>query len=682
MLSTVMKWMRSEEKSKGVLNCRELLQKSVAGTEIPASKMPPSILFNYPAYAGIVLVCLENLAGEEEAAKIIRKAAGAAQTLAAFTGLDGRSVNILVRFTLPGGELPQNPAEIEKFHAHAFRQAGNYFRMQVGGCGDVRIRGCEDERHNVLIPTSSHPHIITSCHLSFDSSLYYNAEAVAVVLEQPLQMPKEETWEETKERDMDPLERMLPGYERNRRISLMYETSLHEAIMHFGRFADRDDKAFLVRLAENCCRSGVPEEDAVKWSTFHSNLAEHETEFRITIRNVYEMMDGKFGKKPCISSAQQLALQLEEFMHRRYELRRNEVKKEVEFRERSAYDYTFRPVTDEVLNSFSLQAHKEGLNFWDRDIKRYVYSDHIPVYNPIVSYLDHLPAWDGEDHIRQLARTVPTDNEKWPDFFYIWFLGMVAQWKQMNNMYASSVLPLLTGPQGCGKSTWCRRLMPKALADYYTDSLDFGSKRDAEATLSRFALICLDEFDSISEHQQPFLKHLLQKPLVNARRAYKSSIRALERYGVFIATSNNMDLLTDPTGNRRYLCIRITGQIDMTTVIDLDQAYAQAVEALRNGERYWFSKEDEQEIALENMMFEQVPIEEQLFETFYAPVAANDDSTGEWLLAIEIITRLQEKSKFKFRQVHVRHFGRLLSKNNIPMKRTNRGNCYHVKEVS
>ena len=116
---------------------------------------------------------------------------------------------------------------------------------------------------------------------------------------------------------------------------------------------------------------------------------------------------------------------------------------------------------------------------------------------------------------------------------------------QARALHANSSLPLLVGPQGCGKSTWCRNLLPPSLRMYYTDSIDFSNKRDAELMLTRFALINIDEFDSVSSAYQSFLKNVLQKPVVNARQPYKRSIQALHRYASFIATCNNYDLLTD-----------------------------------------------------------------------------------------------------------------------------------------
>jgi predicted P-loop ATPase len=68
----------------------------------------------------------------------------------------------------------------------------------------------------------------------------------------------------------------------------------------------------------------------------------------------------------------------------------------------------------------------------------------------------------------------------------------------------------------------------------------------------------------------------------------------LQRYASFIGTSNQKDLLTDPSGSRRFICIEVTGNIDTTQPIDYEQLYAQAIHEIYHGERYWFDSEDEQ----------------------------------------------------------------------------------------
>ena len=301
------------------------------------------------------------------------------------------------------------------------------------------------------------------------------------------------------------------------------------------------------------------------------------------------------------------------------------------------------------------------------------------MYNPLEDFLFNLPEWDGRDRIRPLAQTVPCDNPHWPELFHRWFLNMVAHWRGMDKRYANSVSPLLVGAQGTRKSTFCRSIMPPSECSYYTDSLDFSRKKDVELSLNRFALINIDEFDQVSATQQGFLKHILQKPVVNTRRPNASAVEELRRYASFIATSNHRDLLTDTSGSRRFIGIYMTGGIDVSRPIDYEQLYAQAMALLRSNERYWFDEKEEAIMTEANREFEQSPAIEQLFQVYYR--VAEEEEEGEWLLAADILQRIQKASKMKISSGQVNYFGRILQKLGVKSFRKTRGVYYHVVAV-
>ena len=106
---------------------------------------------------------------------------------------------------------------------------------------------------------------------------------------------------------------------------------------------------------------------------------------------------------------------------------------------------------------------------------------------------------------------------------------MVAHWQGRDKQHGNSLSPLLVGGQGCGKSTFCFNLLPPDLNKYYTDSIDFSKKRDAELYLTRFGLINIDEFDQVSARHQGFLKHLLQKPVVNVRKPHATQMESVQQ---------------------------------------------------------------------------------------------------------------------------------------------------------
>ena len=490
-------------------------------------------------------------------------------------------------------------------------------------------------------------------------------------------MPGETTYREQVQTEASPLQRLAPGYESHEALSVLFEAAFARALEEQEEFLpDGDIHSLLVALAGHCFRAGIPEEDTVRWSRAHYHLPKDDFLIRETVKNVYRSGRG-FADKSSLLPEQIFVMQMDEFMKRRYEFRFNQLTTQVECRERNTFNFYFHPVDKRQMASITMNAQYEGLKLWDKDVVRYLNSDHVPVYQPAEEFLYDLPHWDGKDHIGDLAKRVPCDNPHWPHLFRRWFLSMVAHWRgMMRKNYANSTSPILVGPQAYRKSTFCRLILPPCLQAYYTDSIDFSRKRDAELYLNRFLLINMDEFDQISIAQQPFLKHILQKPVVNTRRPNASAVEELRRYASFIGTSNHKDLLTDTSGSRRYIAVEVTGVIDVVRPIDYEQLYAQAMAALYKNERYWFDERDEAIMTEANQEFEQSPAIEQLFQVYYR--AAGKEEEGEWLLAADILQRIQKAAKMKFSFGQATHFGRILRRLGVESFRKTHGVYYHV----
>ena len=252
---------------------------------------------------------------------------------------------------------------------------------------------------------------------------------------------------------------------------------------------------------------------------------------------------------------------------------------------------------------------------------------------------------------------------------------MVAHWLQMDREHANSTSPLLVGPQGCRKSTFCQGLLPPELRPYFVDGIDLGSRKDAEMALSRFALINLDEFDSIPASRQPYLKNLLQKAKVTLRKPYGESIEEMRRFASFIATSNTFALLTDTTGSRRFIGVEVKGMIRIEP-IDYPQLYAQAVGALREGERYWFTPEEEVLLNRNNRMFEKRPLLEELFLHYFR--IPEEEEGCEPLSAPEILMTISKQSKIDLTETKLRLFGQLMQKYNVRKKMKKDRKYYYV----
>ena len=620
------------------------------------------------AYNGIIQIEVNHLANLMEVNRVKQEAEELSQTYLAFMGSSGHSVKIWVRFTRPDKSLPKNREEAEIFQAHAYRKAVSLYQPILSYSIELK-----------------NPALEQFCRQTYDPELYYNPDSTIMYMRQPMEMPSETTYQEAVQAETSPFKRLIPGYDSLETLSALFEVALNKACQSLSELqpgiyprSDEDLKPLLVQLAENCFQAGIPEEETARWAIAHLYRQKKEFLIRQTVQSVYTIAKG-FGKKSPLSAEQELELRTEEFMQRRYEFRYNTMTTVTEYRERNTFCFYFRPLNSRVRNSIAMNARLEGLSLWDRDVVRYLDSDRIPIFNPIEDFLFGLDVrWDGHDRIRELAARGPCNNRHWADLFYRWFLNMVAHWRQTDRKYANCTVPLLVGPQAYRKSTFCRSLLPPELQAYYTDRIDFSNKRDAEISLNRFALINMDEFDQNRVNQQAFLKHILQKPIVNVRRPHGTATQEMRRYASFIGTSNHKDLLTDTSGSRRYIVVDVTGPIDCSP-IDYEQLYAQAMHDLYKGERYWFDPEDEKVMNESNQEFQVMPIAEQLFHEYFR--AATEGEECEQFLAIEILEQVQHDSKIRVSDCNIIQFGRILQKNRVPSVHTKRGNVYRVVRI-
>lgn len=279
-----------------------------------------------------------------------------------------------------------------------------------------------------------------------------------------------------------------------------------------------------------------------------------------------------------------------------------------------------------------------------QNIEEYINSSATPKYNPIVDYLDNLPAWDGQNHMAALFSRIPGINTEQLAWCCTWFRSAVAHWMQKDTIHGNETVPLLIGAQGCGKSTFANRLLPEHLRCYFISRMNFGNKFDRDMALSSNLIVNLDEFDRFGPTQQAHLKQALSEAKVNGRPIFGKSQEDRPRYASFIATTNCEKPLTDPTGSRRFICLRIpNGQfIDNLTDINYEQLFAQAVNEVNSNIPYWFNNADVERIQLSNIQFfHSDDLEEMLKGCYRFP---EENETVKWVAGSVIYETL--KSRF------------------------------------
>lgn len=365
-----------------------------------------------------------------------------------------------------------------------------------------------------------------------------------------------------------------------------------------------------------------------------------------------------------INERQRIVEGVRRFFNENYELRYNVLKQTEEFRRKEPSIARQEPLisreeplisreapliqagaawqqlTDREFRKMAIEQMEKVGVAWSIDVELYVRSALIPDYSPVLDYLGRCGSWDGKtDHIRDLARRVPTSFDRWPDYFHSWVLAMVAQWLNLSSEFGNAVVPMLIGAQGTHKSTFCRLLLPPSLREYYIDDIKLDNAEQVERMLSRMLLVNIDEYNAKTDREQAKIKRVLTEKNVQTRKMRSDQYVLLPRMASFIATTNDMEPLYDPTGSRRYLCCEVTGIIDTDTPINHRAIYAQALTELRGGRQWYFSKNEEADIERHNQNYRRQSTPETVLLSYFEPAERRKD---HFMLAVDIQKELRQ----------------------------------------
>lgn len=616
----------------------------------------------------LVLLSLENLRDLATVQEYKRLATQQPYTLLCFIGHDGHSLHIVCPYSVTENSSQSNhKAQSFMLNAqsliNAFRKLHYIYSSQLG---------------TPLVETE--PTFSSCCMTSYDPQPFYNPSAIAVtVSNEPEELPEFRPMLETISDYNYPEE--IPGLtvhdSRMRRFHdcLNVAIEAHRDIWEDNMFTD----AVLEQLADGCRQMGLPQAWCARMCTFIpllgglKNQETIETVFKTAyLRETLKTIPMKFTRPSAL-----LAYKTEAYMKEHYTLRLNVMTGTPEYR-LNAVGYGFQPLDQAARNTMAIKALKAGVESWDKDLNRYIDSNLIPKYYPMEDYIKHLRKWNGKtDYVGELARRVKTDNPYWESDFHTWMLSMVAQWLGKDRQHGNAIVPLLIGPQGSGKTTFCKRLLPGYLQIYFNDRLSMKNDNDIFIAMSSYALINIDEFDAMSKSQQPILKYLLSKHDVKFRPPFGKTMEERQRFASFIATTNNRRPLVDPTGSRRFICV-YAEEIDNDGIIYYDKLYSQLYAELQQGRRYWFEDEDNARIIEQNEPFQQVSSYEQMIALSY--LSPDDTPEDAAFVPLQSIMKRLEKAfpTFTIKKGTDIELGKRLVKMGYERKRNSRGSAFKI----
>jgi predicted P-loop ATPase len=317
---------------------------------------------------------------------------------------------------------------------------------------------------------------------------------------------------------------------------------------------------------------------------------------------------------------------------RPYKLRKNLITRAVELRG--------KPIDDSDINSIYLDC-KVAFDAVTKDlICSILFSNRIEAYNPIHSFFANRQiVQDDCPNLALLLSSIITDTPNADKWIMKWLVSAVAS---AYGKHSPLVLVLSGEIQGTGKTHWFRYLLPQQLQPLFAESkMDAG--KDDEILMTKKWIILDDEYGGKSKREEKRLKEITSKQWINVREPYGRVSVDLKRLAVFCGTSNETQILNDPTGNRRIIPIHTIG-IDHTHYnnCDKEQLWVEIYSMYKAGFDYSVLAEEINQLNANTEDFKQSTPEEELIAVKLSP----NGVMPEWMNITQIIQFLIADTKY------------------------------------
>ena len=245
---------------------------------------------------------------------------------------------------------------------------------------------------------------------------------------------------------------------------------------------------------------------------------------------------------------------------------------------------------------------------------RVVYSELTTYYNPFEDFIRlNNSITRGQELIEQLANCIETPTPNVSKYLTHWGVGMIAS---IFGRTSPLVLVLAGETQNTGKTEFFRRILPPQLSNYYAESKLDGGKDD-DILLTKKLIIMDDEFGGKSKLESKRFKELTSKHSFSIRLPYGRTHRDLKRLAVLAGTTNDLGLISDPTGNRRILPINVTA-VNQSAYNSIDKSalFMAFYDLYQSGFNWELSSADIAELNENSEEFNAINFEAELINQF------------------------------------------------------------------
>lgn len=169
------------------------------------------------------------------------------------------------------------------------------------------------------------------------------------------------------------------------------------------------------------------------------------------------------------------------------------------------------------------------------------------IFNPVKERIESVD-WDGVPRVKYFFhKLLGCENSIYTrEVSQMFLTGLIGRVYKPGIKFDN--VPVLIGPQGIGKSTVARRLLPDAFTD---TPISFGKTQEDYRMLKYLCVVEIPELQGLKQTDINRIKGFLSASYDMCRELYKTHKRQL-RHNVFIATGNSKAFLSDFGVERRF----------------------------------------------------------------------------------------------------------------------------------
>ena len=576
-------------------------------------------------------------------------------TLMSYVTMSGNGLRVIFTYEIAPefSGIPKDEEEVKKFEAYyqqAFYAGNAYYEKLLGAKADMqcknitRLSGLAHDPDVFLRPP--------------DDAVPFTTDEISTAATAYARQSKEE--------------------KQMQRIQAYYDTLIAPQLAKDNIvFRSGSHNNYVMRVGYKLAERRFPKKAAIRWANSVFGKDYPDTEQVITSCFANASPHGNCGGGGSNRGDTKTASveEIKSFLDGHIKLRYNEITTRIEYLEEDAnkdvpsqlitnhsqlITNNWFPISDRIVNSLWAEM-SQVTRVVKQDIYTIIESDYVPLFNPFKAYFANLPTKrqpsknpdEGFDapstlehsgSIRELAATVRVKGGEqeqmlWYRYLKKWLVSMVASW--LSDDVVNNVILVLIGEQGAFKTTWFNYLLPPELRRYfYTKTNANRMSKDDLLTLAQYGLVCCEELDTMRPAELNQLKAVVTMPSIDERAAYAHFHEHRKHIASFCGTGNNPQFLSDPTGNRRWLPFEVESIISpRDNPFDYDAIYAEAYTLYKCGFRYWFEKDEIQELNRHNRKFETPRLEQELVDLYFR--RPGPEEVGEFMSvarALQIIS--------------------------------------------